>query len=359
MTTATYYSAFLAVDGGATGTVSIDDTTLLVVGARVVLIDKDSEPVQYKIKEIVSPTDFVVCNFDDTIADLSAYTVAKASRVTQYYQELDSIGDSPYVLKAGDHMTGPLSVEGGITATTVGVVFPDETLQITGVPDPTDKENLALFSDGSKYVLRAIRESDIQKVFAITGFSVSGGSLEVGATLTTPTLTASYNRPPTAAVLTDNAGTPSKDVIATPTSFSSAGTFTKTENNASVTFTLSAAENADTSTRNTSATWRPRAYYGAGAAGINTEAAIKALSNSTLAGSKSATITVTAGPSQYIYYAFPTAYGEPVFAVGGFEGGFELAAASVSVTNAFGVTQTYQVWKSVQPNLGTTTVVVS
>lgn len=322
MTTATYYSAPLLADGDATGVLTIDNTALLVVGARVVLIDKDSEPVQYKIKEILSETQFSVCNVDDTDADLTAYTVARASRVTQYYQDE---GDCPQYC----------------------------------LPDPTDKANQALFSDGTQYVLRYIKESDIQKVFAITGFSVSSGTLEVGATLTNPTFTASYNRTPTQATLTDNQGTPAKDVTSTPTAFGLTATYKKTGNNESVSFTLSAAEGAETSTKGASVSWRPRAYYGAGDAGINTEAGIKALSSSTLAGSRSGSITVTAGAGKYIYYAFPTSYGAPSFAVGGFEGGFELAAASVSVTNAFGVTQTYQVWKSAQPNLGTTTVAVS
>lgn len=322
MTTATYYSAPLLADGDATGVITIDDTALLVVGARVVLIDKDSEPVQYKIKQVLSATQFSVSNLDDTDADLSGYTTAKASRITQFYQD-----------------------DGGF--------------QQYSLPDPTDKANQALFSDGTQYVLRYIKDSDIQKAFSVTSFSVGSGTLEVGATLTNPTFTAAYNRTPTSATLSDNQGTPSKNVISTPTAFSLTATYTKTSNNDSVSFTLSAADGAETSSKGTSVAWRPKVYYGAGAAGLNTETGIKGLPSSSLAGSRSTTITATAGVGQYIYYAFPVSYGTPSFSVGGFEGGFELAANNVNVTNSFNVTQAYQVWKSVQPNLGTTTVIVS
>lgn len=359
MTTATYYSAALVVDGDATGLVTIDDTSLLVAGARVVLIDKNSEPAQYKVQEVVSLTEFLVCNIDDTPADLSSYTVAKASRVTQFYQELDESFTQSYVLKSGDSMTGPLAVDGGITAATVGVIFPDESLQITAVPDPSTGAGLGVFSDGTKYILRAIRESDIVKVFSINGLSVDAGTLEVGATLTNPSFTASYNRTPTSASIVDNQGGAAKNVSSTPTAFGLTATYTKTANNSSVGFTLTAADGPESATRSTSVAWRPRVYYGAGAAGINTEAGIKALSNSGLAGGRGTTLTITAGAGLYIYYAFPASYGTPTFVVGGFEGGFELVSGNVSVTNGFGVTQAYQIWKSVQPSLGATTVVVS
>ena len=100
-------------------------------------------------------------------------------------------------------------------------------------------------------------------------------------------------------------------------------------------------------------------YWGVGPDGLSSEADIEGLANSALASSRGRTFTVTAGSGEHIYYAFPSSYGTPTFFVGGFEGGFELEASAVSVTNVNGVTQNYDLWKSTNANLGTTTVQVT
>lgn len=77
------------------------------------------------------------------------------------------------------------------------------------------------------------------------------------------------------------------------------------------------------------------------------------------------TFTVDAKAGQYIWYACPTKlYGviennvTPTFDVGGFDGGFSLAA-TFDFTNASGYTEEYQVWRSDNAGLGATTVKVS
>ena len=77
-----------------------------------------------------------------------------------------------------------------------------------------------------------------------------------------------------------------------------------------------------------------------------------------LQGSKAKTFTVNAGASQHIYYAIPTRYGTPAFKVGGFDGGFA-KAATIDFTNASGYNESYDIWKSDNPGLGNTTVVVA
>jgi hypothetical protein len=72
---------------------------------------------------------------------------------------------------------------------------------------------------------------------------------------------------------------------------------------------------------------------------------------------KDSKFTVTANADEYIYYAAPAAYGTPVFTVGGFDGGFEFCGeVEVSTDNN---TTMYNLYKSTNPNLGETTVVVS
>lgn len=84
---------------------------------------------------------------------------------------------------------------------------------------------------------------------------------------------------------------------------------------------------------------------------------IRTLTKSLQSG-KGKTFTVNAAPGAYIWYACPVSYGAPNFNVGGFDGGFSLAA-TFDFTNASGYTEEYQVWRSDNAGLGATTVKVS
>ena len=210
---------------------------------------------------------------------------------------------------------------------------------------------------------QAIRSSFIQAAFDITGFFTSGGqSFEVGQVVSGKNFTASYNRVPTTASLSDSEGNPAINVVSTPTAFSTAANYTKTSNNAAVIWTLTADENGSGDNAVLSAFWRPRAFYGAAVSGTHNESFIEGLASNQLAASRNTTIVVNAGVNQHIYYGFPASYdpGDNItFTVGGFSGGFEKVADPVSVTNAFGVTQNYKLWRSANTNLGSTTVVIT
>ncbi|MDB4278007.1 hypothetical protein N9917_00095 [Deltaproteobacteria bacterium] len=210
-------------------------------------------------------------------------------------------------------------------------------------------------------VFRRLTDTDIDPDFAISSFSASTGTVEVGSSVVTPSFTASYVRTPDTATLDDSDGTPQKDVIGTPTAFSSNGTFSETVLNASVTFTLAATETATggSDSDNASITWSPRTFWGVDVDGLSTEADIEGLANSALDNNRNRTFTVSPGAGEHIYYAYPASYGAATFTVGGFTGGFVLVSATLSVTNPFGVTGDYRLYKSVNANLGATTVVVS
>lgn len=77
-----------------------------------------------------------------------------------------------------------------------------------------------------------------------------------------------------------------------------------------------------------------------------------------LNGARQKTFTVTAGPGKHIFYAYPKRAGEAKFSVGGFEGGFS-AVQTIKYTNPYGHEEDFYIYHSVQPNLGTTTVVVT
>jgi hypothetical protein len=124
-------------------------------------------------------------------------------------------------------------------------------------------------------------------------------------------------------------------------------------------FTLNATDGTTSPTSTSTFTFVNRRFWGVSAVTSGyTEANVEGLAGTDLSNSGSTSFTVTAGPGQYIIFASRTALGARTFTVGGFEGGF-MAPETVSITNASGFTENYYVYRSVNANLGTTTVVVS
>lgn len=205
---------------------------------------------------------------------------------------------------------------------------------------------------------REITAADLAPTFNVV---LSGSqSLEVGATVTNPAFVASYTGgPATSAQLTDNDGHAAVILSAPYTNVTSPHAFSKSTNNASTVFTITSNKGAVQDTAQATFTWQPRAFWGASNVVVDTEAEVEALASSGLQSSRARTFTVTAGAGEYIWYAYPASYGDATFTVGGFEGGFTLISSTLSITNAFGVTQNYRLYRSVNPSLGATTVTVS
>jgi hypothetical protein len=200
-------------------------------------------------------------------------------------------------------------------------------------------------------------------VFNILTFATSAALVqEVGASLTTPAFTASYDETPTLVELNDSDGSPTKDVTATPTAFTSDQTFTKIVNNAQVVFTLDAARGAVVDQEQVTVDWQPKVFWGVEAAGLLTEAQIEALAGNALAPIRDRVFSVnSAGPTDYVWYCFPQSYDPSdasVFQVGAFAGGF-VKMGVVSVTNPNGVVQDYACWRSDFPQLGSISVTVT
>ena len=226
-----------------------------------------------------------------------------------------------------------------------------------GLPTVTGNDGYAVIEVGSVAAFRPIKQSYIVASFAVSAFG-GPSTQEVGQTLTNPAFSASYNRTPETAFVQDDQGNPALDVSTTPTAFSYLHAYAKTANNATVTWNLAASEGGEIGTRATSAAWRPRVFYGIGVAGLSTEADIEGLANQPLLPSRAVTFTVAPNVGEHIYFAAPTSYGTPTFTVGGFEGGFDFVG-TVSVTNIYGVTQNYDLYRSTNSDLGATTVQVS
>lgn len=226
-----------------------------------------------------------------------------------------------------------------------------------GTPPTAGIDGYALIEVGGVAAFRPILSSYVGAGFGISGFNFSALSAtqEVGDTVASPAFTASYSGAPDSASVVDDQANPALDVSATPNGFTYVHSYTKTANNAAVQFTLSAIKGAESGSRNLAMSWRPKGYWGVGSIGLSTQADIKGLVNQPLLASRALTFNAAPGGAQYIYYAIPDSYGPVTFFVDGWEGGFE-APIVVSVTNTFGVTQNYKLYRSTQPNLGSTTV---
>jgi hypothetical protein len=124
---------------------------------------------------------------------------------------------------------------------------------------------------------------------------------------------------------------------------------------------LTATDRKGSATKEASLTFYNGVYYGVSEAPASYDSAfIIALGKSgkkVLRGSKLTSFTVTAGEGEYIYYCLPKSMGTCSFKVGGFDGGFELAA-TISYTNEPGHTEDYYIYRSSNAGLGATTVEV-
>jgi hypothetical protein len=131
--------------------------------------------------------------------------------------------------------------------------------------------------------------------------------------------------------------------------------------NTTVTFTLTASDGTDSPTSAVTVTFNNNVFFGVSSTASGyTEANVEGLANTVLltSNTRARTFSVTAGSGEYIIYAYPTRLGTATFTVGGFEGGFQ-SPETVSITNSAGYTENYYVYRSTNPSLGATTVVVS
>jgi len=191
---------------------------------------------------------------------------------------------------------------------------------------------------------------------------VTPSPLEIGAQLVSPLFNATYfNGTPTTSDLSDSDAFPVQNVVGVPNPITRPHTYQKALTGQTTVFTLTSDIGGPSFVSNVTYTWLPRVYWGLGPDGLSTEADIEGLSNSALAASYLRQFVLNAGPAQFMYYAFPSAFGTPTFFVNNFEGGFILQAAAVPVTaNTPGApVNAYDLWKSVLPGLGNTTVDVT
>lgn len=127
--------------------------------------------------------------------------------------------------------------------------------------------------------------------------------------------------------------------------------------NSNKTFTLTANDGVKDFNKNISFNFLNGIYWGVSSNTSYDSDFINSLSKE-LSSSRSKTFTVNCGLDQYIYYCIPANFGTPTFTVGGFSGGFS-KVDTIQFVNTYEYTESYDVYKSTNNNLGNTTVVVS
>lgn len=246
---------------------------------------------------------------------------------------------------------------GGGGGTTVKVDVNDTTADYLAAKLSVDATlSLTILNPGGNEQIRL----GLFVAFDITSFGTTGSTLVLaGASVVNPAFTASYNQLATAVSLTDTEG--HNDVIALPgTAFVSPHTFTKTVYGQSVTFTLHASNANGADTAAASITWGQNVFFGSavdpGGGGYNT-AFLNSLGSS-LRLSPNGSYNYNAGALESAFWACRAGYGVTTanFTVGGFP--FSCSkVATFNYTNANGVVESYDLFRSDNIGLGPFTLV--
>ena len=175
---------------------------------------------------------------------------------------------------------------------------------------------------------------DLLYPFAITSFTVSPSSGEMGQAFTSETLNwATVGAPDTVSL---NQGIGAVTLPATSYVHSPVNVTTNR------TYTITAVKNGVTKTANASVSFLNRVYYGTYATQTTSEAIIKAMT-SQLSNSRGRSITYNCSGGQYFHVAYPTRLGVATFSVGGLTYS-DMTQTTINLTNAFGYMETYYVY---------------
>ncbi len=219
----------------------------------------------------------------------------------------------------------------------------------------------------SSYNVRPLTQDDIQPGFGITGFN-GGSAVEIGATVTNPSFSASYSKTPTSASITNTAAIDSPLVLSSPfTSGTVVGAFTETSQ-ASVCFTLTAILVVP-KTSSQCIQWQARSFGGVGSAAATSSVTASGLNATLSTGDVLANAGISSGGYNSVYGPY-TASAQKVYlllvggshtfkdSVTGFAFAFN-APTAVSFLNSYGATVTMYLYESTYLLTGAYSVLVT
>lgn len=182
----------------------------------------------------------------------------------------------------------------------------------------------------------------------IINFNVSPNIVEKGSTLENATFNWSLNKIPSILTLDSISLNPSSNMISQNVNLTEDKTFNLVAQDAK----------GNTAIKTTSIAFYNGIYYGV-KEDINdfNNDFILSLTQQ-LNKDNNLSFSTFASEGEYIYYCCPTAYGTAIFSVGGFDGGFS-KVATIEFTNSSSFTESYDIYKSDNPNLGSITIQVN
>lgn len=234
---------------------------------------------------------------------------------------------------------------------------------------PAGTTGYTLIYNGSAWVAAPVGTS---YVFAIASFTATGfstgtqliGSGDVNA-IGSVSFSATYNNGPATNAHVSKSGWADLTMTGTgyvgPTTNSAAIPYPTV--GGSVVLTLHALNGSASSTSTKTANYYNNLFVGIStniSTDTWTEADIEGLGNAVVSDDNTRTwAAVTAGSGERVALAWPSRLATPTFYVGGFEVTFDRVVADVSITNANGYTEDYEIYLSSQDNLGATIVVTA
>lgn len=292
---------------------------------------------------------------------------------TTNYNDLENKPQIEGIELIGDKTADELGLQLKIAEVTdEGIAFEDSVITSKVIVQEVDAENLYTNDEINDMFVKqeagkGLSENDFTDEYrqliddlaytaiAFMSASATNATNEIGSTVTETVITWYFNKEPKAQTI--KFGSEAAEVL--DKSIRSKTYSGKTiTSNTSIVITATDERNAQAS-RTLNITFQPRAYWGvAQNKEIYDSADILALSESALTSTRTRNINVNAGEGEHIIYAIPSSFGTPTFKINGFEGGF-VKVGTINFTNASGYSQNYDVYKSVNPNLGSTQVVVS
>lgn len=205
--------------------------------------------------------------------------------------------------------------------------------------------------DQLKYIRQQI--ADIQYIpIEILSFSNNVNIAELGSTVNEITLTWKLNKIPKSATLNNIS-------ISGELKADQSVTIRDAALTADSIFTLAVTDEKNkTVQKKSSIAFYNGIYYGSAIIPTKLDSAFVRGLNKSLQKDQVKTFTVNSGANQYVWYALPSRYEDPVFNVGGFDGGFS-KVSTLSFKNSSGYTETYKIYRSDNSNLGKKTVKVT
>ena len=307
---------------------------------------------------------------------INVYADAPAQAASEYFRFPDGT-EAESIVTSFNGLTGDVTAGNGLFDTTFATgTSLDHSINFDNINTVSGggRKFPVLLEDGA-VTFDYIRAQDIfldsEFVFGINSFSISGSSTALIGTgnysLTGRSLSASYQTPGSISVADADVTTNASSDSGFPVDLSSGSASVASNNiafpaskNSSVTFTLGATgSDGSFATSTDSITFRNNNYYGVSTNAGLTGPDLSSLS-SNLDDNRSYSFSVNAGAGEYIYYAYPSSYGDASFTVGGFAGGFsKLHGGATAHTNSAGFSETYFIYRSDNASLGSTEVVVS